>query len=303
MTQSFVQMPCLESGFFGFHHTVDSALQSLAALGVPAERVCLRMDGRGYPSRWVVAQDPPPGTELTPGVRITLTIAGLGYFHNLPVGMWDTGREGAAGTKEIVGTLDDPLQKAAHWLRQGARLFDLQPDNFAACSRWISLFGLTPDDWPQETWYNLSLLLPSVQRLAATEHGIRLMFQLLLHLPIHEIRYFPSSRSLPEADCSFLGAKFNRLGTDYVLGNEMEDLSGIMLRVGPISLPDYYACQHSETKQLISSVLDLCMSFHRRCWVSWLVADPGKSPRLGIEEENARLGINSHLGCPEPMEV
>ena len=61
-------MPCLESGFFGFHHTVDSALKVLSELGVSPSRITLRMDGRGLPSRWVVAQDPPPGSDLGPGV-------------------------------------------------------------------------------------------------------------------------------------------------------------------------------------------------------------------------------------------
>jgi len=303
MTQPLGQMPCLESGFFGFHHTVDSALQVLAALDVSAERISLRMAGRGYPARWVVAQDPPPGTELSPGVRITLSVAGLGYFHALPVAMWDSGGEHELGTQEIVGIVDDPLQKAGHWVREGARLFDLQPDNFEACSRWISLFGLNPDDWPPETWYDLSILLPSMQQLAATERGIRLVFQLLLQLPVQEVRYFPAFRSLPDRDCSLLGARLNRLGVDCIVGNELEDLAGLWLRVGPISLASYYDYQRPEKKRLVTSVLDLCVSCQRQCWVSWLVADREQAPRLGFEVENARLGINSHLGRPELVEA
>lgn len=303
MTDTIAQMPCLEDGFCGFHHTVDSALEVLAALQISPERISLRMAGRGYPSRWIVAQDPPPGRSLDPGARITLTVAGLGYFHNLPVGMWDTGGEHEPGTQEIVGIIDDPLQKSEHWVREGARLFDLQPDNFDACSRWISLFGLNPDAWPQETWYSLSMLLPSMQRLAATEHGIRLVFQLLLQLPIQEIRYFPTFRTLPDTECSLLGSSFSRLGTDCILGNEIEDLAGLWLRVGPISLGDYYANQGPPRKSLISSVLNLCVSCHRRCWVSWVVEDPKKAPRLGIEVKNARLGINSYLGSPELVEA
>lgn len=303
MSGTPLQMPCLESGSHGFHHTVDSALQVLAALNVSPERISLRMDGRGYPSRWLVGQDPPPGAELGPGVQITLTIAGLGYFHALPVGMWDTGGDQTLGTKELLGIIDDPLQKTGHWLREGARLFDLRHDDFEACSRWISLFGIDPQTWPPETWYNLSLLLPSLQRLAATEYGIRLLFQLLLDLPVQEVRYFPAFRQLPDQDCSLLGEKFSGLGTDFILGNEIEDLSGLLLRVGPVSLADYYAYQQREKKHLVGAVLDLCLSIQRRCWVSWLVADPQKAPRLGIEVENARLGINSHLGQPELVEA
>ncbi|HEY6370012.1 MAG TPA: type VI secretion system baseplate subunit TssG [Candidatus Sulfotelmatobacter sp.] len=303
MTETFAHMPSLESGFFGFHHTVDSALQVLAALDVSPERISLRMAGRGYPSRWIVAQEPSPGTELAPGVRITLSVAGLGYFHALPVAMWDSGGENELGTQEIVGLLDDPLQKAGHWVREGARLFDLQADHFEDCSRWISLFGLNPDDWPPEIWYDLAILLPSMRQLVATEPGIRLVFQLLLHLPVQEIRFFPAYRSLPDSDCSLLGARLNRLGVDCIVGNEVEDLAGVWLQVGPISLASYYDYQQSERKRLVTSVLNLCTTCQRKCWVSWLVADPEKAPRLGFEVENARLGINSHLGRPELVEA
>src|SRR5207245_7688773 len=127
---------------------------------------------------------------------IKLKVAGLGYFHALPVGMWDKGGESELGTQEILGALDDPLQKAAHWIREGARLFDLQPSNFTACARWMSLFGVNADEWPPETWYQISLLLPQMQKLAGTEIGIRLAFRLLLNLPIEQIRFVPARRQI-----------------------------------------------------------------------------------------------------------
>jgi hypothetical protein len=290
------KMPCFEYGFFGFHHTVDSALRILSDLGVSASRVTVRMAGRGFPSRWVVAQDPSPGSDLAGGEIVKLSVAGLGYFHALPVGMWDKGGEGGPGTQEIVELVDDPLQKAAHWIREGARLFDIRPDNFAACSRWISLFGLTPEQWPPETWYNLSLLLPSLQELAATENGIRLIFQLLLQLPVKEIRWFPSFRSLPVDDWSLLGEKSSRLGVDCIVGNRIEDLAGVLLVVGPVSLSTYVEFQREEKKRLFAAVIDLCLSCQRKSKVSWVVLDPEEAPRLGYEVKNARLGVNSHLG-------
>lgn len=303
MTDTSPRMPCFEFGFFGFHHTVDSALQVLAEMGVSPARISLSMAGRGYPSRWIVAQDPPPGSELHAGVSVKLSVAGLGYFHALPVGMWDRESETGPGTQGVVEVLDDPLQKAGHWVREGARLFDLQPENSESCARWIALFGLNPDDWPQETWYNLSLLLPSMQQIAATEYGIRLVFQLLLQLPVKEIRYFPTYRSLPEEQFSLLSESSCRLGVDYILGDAVEDPAGTWLVVGPISLDAYYDYQQREKKRLVTSVLNLCMSCQRKLRVTWLVEDPSKAPRLGFEVENARLGINSHLGRPELVQA
>ena len=303
MSDQTPKMPCFESGFFGFHHTVASALEVLAKMGVSPSRITLRMAGRGYPSRWVVAQEPPPGAELGRGTMVQLSIAGLGYFHALPVGMWDKGGEEKAGTQEILEVVDDPLQKASHWVREGARLFDLQPENLEACSRWVALFGLNPNDWPPESLYNLALLLPSMQEIAATERGVGLVFRLLLHVPVHEIRFFPSFRMLPEEEYSLLGGRFSQLSVDCILGDAVDDLAGVWLVVGPISLDDYYRFQQTENKRLVTSVLDLCTSCQRRCRVSWLVEDPAKGPRLGLEVENARLGVNSHLGRPELVEA
>jgi Type VI secretion, TssG len=303
MTGTAPRMPCLESGFAGFHHTLDSALRVLTELGVSPQRISIRMAGHGYPSRWIVAQDPRPGAELGAGVMVKLSVSGLGYFHTLPFGMWDKGAESELGTQEVVEILDDPLQKAGHWIREGARLFDLQPDDFNSCSRWISLFGLNPEDWPPEKWYNLSLLLPSLQRLAATEQGIRLFFQLLLELPVKDIQYFAGVRTLAETDYSLVGTRFCRLGVDCIVGNEVEDFSGTWLTVGPISLEKYYAFQQPEKKRLVTRVLDLCSSCQRQCCISWLVSDPDKAPQLGLEIANSRLGINSHLGRPELVNV
>jgi hypothetical protein len=297
MTDKAVVMPSFAAGFFGFRHTVSSALEVLAALGVPASRVTLRMAGLGDPSRWIVEQDPRAGTTLDGSVMITLSVAGPGYFHALPVGMWDRGAERELGTKEVVELLDDPLQKATHWMREGARLFELRPDNLAACGRWISLFGLNPDDWPTETWYNLSLLLPSIQELAATRHGIPLIFQLLLQLPVKEIAYFPSVRRLESQQRSLVGDRACRLGVDCIVGDRVDDLAGLELVIGPVTLAQYYDHQRGERRALLSRVLDLSVSCHRRCRVAWTVLDASRPPRLGCETENARLGINSHLGA------
>lgn len=303
MNKRALKMPCFESGFFGFHHTVASALEVLDRMGVSSSRISLRMAGRGYPSRWVVTQEPAPGADLGAGTTIQLSIAGLGYFHALPVGMWDKGGESHAGTHEILEVIDDPLQKAGNWVRDGARLFDLQPENLEACSRWITLYGLNPNDWPPETLYNLALLLPSMQQIAGTGYGVRLVFQLLLELPVKEIGHFPSFRFLPEQEYSLLGDRFGRLGVDSILGDQIEDLAGVRLVVGPISLDEYYQYQEPEKKRLVTALLDLCMPCQRKCWVSWLVEDQAKAPRLGLESENARLGINSHLGRPELVQA
>lgn len=300
MTEDHALMPDFAQGFHGFHHTLDSALAILSDLNVPPSRVTVRMSGRGYPTRWVVEQNPAPAQPLDPSVTIELSVAGTGYFHALPVGMWDTGGEAEPGTREIVELLDDPLQKAAHWVREGARLFDIQPDNLSACSRWIALFGLSPDAWPTDTWYNLAVLLPSLQSLAGKEHGIRFALELLLGLPLLEIRRSPSFRHLKEQDLSLLGSRYSRLGVDAVAGDRKEDLAKITLVLGLVPLATYYDFQEEQKHQLLKAVIGLVTNCYQRHAVAWKVEDPKSAMRLGHARQNAILGINSYLGSSIP---
>ena len=305
-----LRMPDFCLPYRGFHHTMDSALAALVDLGVAPSRVSVRMAGRGLPSCWIVEQSPRANVILSPDVDVSLSVAGLGFFHGLPVGMWYRGGEAGIGTQELVELLDDPIQKAAYWFREGARLFDIQPDNPEACRRWISLFGLNPDEWPSETWYRLSLLLPSLHRLAGREAGIRLAFQLLVGLPVAEIRNRPVFTMLGRADQTALGTKLSRLGVDCIVGDRLEDASEISLVLGPVTLDTYYEFELEENRRCVDGLLDLCMACHQRRTVglddvrqriSWIVLDPEKAPRLGMARDNAVLGINSYLGPPQPV--
>src|SRR5215469_3024267 len=156
-------MPDFSHSFYGFRHTVDSALEILSSLGLPPERISLRLAAPGLPSRWIRDQSPAPGAMVFPDTLVTLSIAGTGFFHHLPVGMRESGGEQEPGTGEVFEPLDDPLLKARHWVYEGATLFDISPDNPEACARWIEVFGLNPNQWPEEQLYPLALLLPSLQ--------------------------------------------------------------------------------------------------------------------------------------------
>jgi hypothetical protein len=294
--EAVARMPDLAQSFCGFHHTLDSALALLCELKIPLGRITLSMEGRGYPTRWIVEQSPPPGTELDAGAIIELKVAGLGYFHSLPVGMWDKGGEAEAGTQEIVELLDDPLQKAAHWIREGARLFDIHPDNPAACARWITLFGVSPESWPQETWYKLALLLPHLQSLAGTERGLRFAVNLLLDLPVKEIRRSPSFRYIAEDEFSRVGRQHSRLSVDSIVGDRKEELAKLILVLGPVPIKTYYEFAQDRQRKLLDAVLGLVATCYQQHTILWDVEDRARAPRLGQALQNGVLGINTHLG-------
>lgn len=290
------RMPDLSHAFSGFHHTLDSALSILCELNVPLDRVTVRMEGKGYPTRWIVQQTPPPGSKIDAGTTIELTVAGLGYFHALPVGMWDKGGEAEPGTQEILELLDDPIQKAAYWIREGARLFDIHPDHPAACARWMALFGVVPDDWPHDMWYRLALLLPSLQSLAGTERGVRFSLDLLLGLPVKEIRRSPSFRYIQEDDLSRVARHHTRLSVDSIVGDRKEELAKLTLVLGPVTLDTYFEFQEEPKRKLLESVLGLVATCYQKHTIAWDVKDRTRAPRLNFAKQNSILGINSHLG-------
>jgi hypothetical protein len=298
MTTHRPPMPDFAAGSYAFQHSIDSALRVLQDLDVPPSSVTIRMAGAGRPARSVVTQTPAPGTPIDGAEPIVLSVAGFGCSNALPVGMWDRGASTEPGTFEIVDLFDDPLQKAAHWLREGARLFDVKPDNLDACSRWIALFGLDPGEWPPTIWYSLALLLPALWRTADTHAGIRLAFRLLLELPVRDIHTIPNVRQIAAEDQTRLGVLASRLSLDCTVGSHIEDLSGLRLVIGPVPLTTYYEFHQPSQQQLLAHVIDLCVSSERHSESTWLVSDATRSVRLGHEAENGRLGINSYLRQP-----
>jgi hypothetical protein len=289
-------MPEMSAPQYGFRHTINSALETLEDLGVSPRRITIRMAGLGWPSGWVVGQKPEGGATLAPDTFVRLSVAGLGLFHRLPVGMWDRAGDGRIGTQEIVELFDDPFQKAAHWIWEGARVFDLRPDRPLACERWISLFGLNPSDWPEENWYELSLLLPALQQIAATESGMRAALRQLMGVEIVQItpwrRYLPIS---PKYCCTLTSHNY-QLGIDSVIGRRVEDLRGLDIRLGPMEIDRYDDLRTPANARRLAAAIELSIPLYQNWRLSYEVLDRNKAPLLGVANGNSRLGVNSYLG-------
>jgi predicted component of type VI protein secretion system len=237
-----------------------------------------------------------------PSVAITLWISGFGFFEALPHPMRESGGEAEMGTRELCQVFDDPLQKAAQWLRAGAPLFKIGPDKYAACRRWLALFGLESSSWPEEMLYPLALLAPALARMAGREVGIRLAFLFLLGLPIHAFHYHSAYRRLGLRQHSLLGSESSRLGRDFLIGDRQLDADSITIQLGPVPLDTYTGFQSEHGLRLISMILDVCMSAYQSHSIAWLVEDSSKAPRLGFATKNSRIGLNFHLGKEQAHE-
>jgi len=288
-------MPQFESPQYGYRHTVDSALFSLLALGVDPDRITMRKVGRGWTDRRIVAQE--PGSQSLIGSRdIMLSVAGDGLFDRLPTGFRDQGTDTEPGIDTLLQAFDDPSEKASSYVRQGGLYFDLRPDNPTGCGRWIRAFGIVPEDWPVETWYSLARFLPFVYRLAGQELGVRLGVKLLLGLEILRIEWGWQRTALADETLTRVGDTSTRLGTDFIVGQTVEDEAVLKIVFGPVTLAQYRRHQTEEMKRRLDLVFNLVLPCHLARLVKWIVGDPAFTPRLATEEENAVLGINMHLG-------
>jgi hypothetical protein len=295
-SKQYPAMPNFAQATAGFAHTVDSAIHVLDALGIAESRVTLRMAGPGRASLQVVRQSPVAGTSLTPSVDITLWISGFGFFDALPMPMRESGGEAEMGTRELCQVFDDPLQKAAQWLRAGAPLFKIGPERYAACRRWLALFGVDPSRWPEEMIYPLALLAPALTNMAGREVGIQLAFLFLLGLPVHAFQYRNAYRQIDSCECSLLGSRSSRLGQDFLVGDRQIDTDAVVIQLGPVSLETYIKFQSEDGVRLITMVQEITMSAYQTHSIAWLVEDANNAPRLGIGNQNSRIGLNSYLG-------
>ena len=293
-----LRMPALAGGTHAHLHSVDSALVSLAALGIPQSRIQLRRAGRdGLPPGTIVHQQPPAGAPLDAHTLVELDISGLGFNHALPVGMWDSGGEAAAGTREILEPFDDPLEKLKHWYHEGAPLFRIAPDDPQACVRWLALFGVDASVWPQPLWFRLASLMARMAQLSCSQQGWAFVLNVLLGLPVQSFQYKPAESKLPPAALSGLGARSSQLGLDMLLGDRVEEMARLTLELGSVTLATYeHFTETAEGSALLARTLALVMPCSVQYDLAWSVLDRGQAPRLGMADHNARLGINTHMG-------
>lgn len=294
----YPRMPAFAGGTHAHLHTLHSALDSLGTLGVPSNRIILRRQGRSLASAGtVVAQRPAPGEPLSPSTTVELEIAGLGFTHALPLGMWDSGGEAAAGTREILEPFDDPLEKLKHWFHEGAPLFRISPDDPQACARWLALFGVEAKEWPQSMWFRLASLIARMAQLSCSESGCAYVLESLLGLPVQSFTSRPNESTLPTESLSGLGSKSSRLGVDLLMGDRVEDIAKLHVELGPVPLPTYERfAETPEGQHLLQQTMDLLMPCSQPYEIGWAVQDQTRAPRLGMAEHNARLGINTHMG-------
>jgi predicted component of type VI protein secretion system len=132
--------------------------------------------------------------------------------------------------------------------------------------------------------------------LTGRESGLRLAMRMLLDLEIASIAWRPRRTLMDASDRSLLGSAMSRLGVDMIVGDGIDDEALMEITLRAETLDKFRRNQREEGQKRINQVMRLVAPYHWVYRIRWLIGDFDRAPRLGIEIENAVLGVNSHLG-------
>lgn len=296
-------MPALSEPHSHFHHTLSSAIESLLAIGVSVGRIRVRRRGREAPGFWVIAQSPAPGEPIE-GVReFLLDVAELGCFHRLPFGYRCFDDPARFGTADILAMFDDVFAHSRHMRDEASRLFDISPRRPAACARWLRLFGLEPEDWPEDKWFPVAVMAASLHTIAGTGAGLRWGLANLMRMELLSIRFGSDSTVLDAAEQTRLGQRFSRVGIDTIAGGKFLHPRRCVLRVRLRSVADYRDSCSEAGRRRTDSVMRLLLPLHLNYELDRVVGDPSLGCRLAGEPGPSRspdavLKITAYLGRP-----
>jgi hypothetical protein len=292
-----VMMPDLAGVRRTARHRVDSALLTLLRLGVDFGRIVLEAAGPGDSAGAVVAQDPPPGTPLTPVSRIALTVGGSGALDLMPFPLRDES-ETEFRADRLFAIFDNPALKLGFFLRQGGAYLALHPDEPLTARRWLEdLFSVSADPWPAERWHALARLVPRLHALGGTAAAVRVAMGAIFDLPVAEVRV--ARRVVPVAAPAVmrLGSRNGRLGFDAVLGGGIIGDARIEIVYGPLTLAQWRRHATPAAARERAALFPYILPAHLAVVVErWRVGDAAAGTRLDDAAMPALLGVNAYLG-------
>lgn len=293
-----VLMPNLVTPTRGVRHTIDSAFPTLERLGVPAERVVVESAGGGWLRGTIVRQRPVPGEPITARTRVVLHVAGTGSLESLPFPLRDAD-DREFRIDRLLALFDNPLLKLSYHLRDAGGYLTLRPGDDDGAVRWLEeVFHVASKEWPQELWYPLARLLPTLHRIAGRRQAIPLAFRLVFGLPVADVRTVPGIAPLPESQRTHLGRRNTHLGVDAVAGTGLHGETAVRVVFGPVPLDMYRRHLDPERRRQREALYGLTLPCHLRDKVSelWAVGSREDAARIGTEEFQPVLGVNCYLG-------
>jgi hypothetical protein len=279
-------------------HRLDSALLALLRLGVEHSRIVLESGGPGESDGAILAQDPAPGTTLTPNSRVVLRVGGPGGLDMMPFPLRDES-ETEFRLDRLFAIFDNPALKLGFYLRQGGGYLALHADEPLTARRWLEeLLALSAAPWPDARWHALARLLPQLHAIAGTALAVRVAMAGVFQLPVASVRVRRDLVPLPRAMSFRLGQANGRLGFDAMLGGGLVGDSQLEITYGPLSVAQWRAhdtpAMAAERAALLPSLLPMHLT--SRVIERWQVGSAADGTRLDDARRPPLLGINAYLG-------
>jgi hypothetical protein len=293
-------MPDLVSASRLFRHDVHSAVASLAALGIPLDRITLRYEAGGEPGR-VLAQLPAPGTPLDGARSIELRVAGTGTLYSLPYVLRDATEPGQMAVDTLAGVLDTALIRARLYVRQAGGHFLLQPGVPITALRWIQdVMRLDASPWSRDEWYRVARFLSALPNIAGRLDAVAVALRFVFGLPVAESSLRYARLPMRESLGTRLGERNGRLGVDAVVGNGLMAPHRLLVRVGPVPFTTYVQ-QHprASARQALYRLL-LPAFLPGGVEERWVVEPRSEGYRLNSREAPAMLGASAYLAGVPP---
>ena len=235
---STARMPDLVRISRGLRHTVDSALATLARLGL-ADRVFLEAAGPGGPPGSIVGQEPAAGTPLDER-GVTLRVAGPGGALHLPFAVRSRTRPGHSGeagaglppppleADRLLALFDDQVLRLASFVRRAGGYLRLDAARPEPARRWVEgVFQLPAGPWTPPQLQRLAGFLPRLHRRAGTAGGLVEALAVVLGLDACRVEVAERRPALPEEERTRLGTHATRLGVDALAGWDVPALAGL----------------------------------------------------------------------------
>ena len=239
MADAAVLMPDLAGLRRTARHRVDSAVLTLLRLGVDLGRIVLEAAGPGDSEGAVVAQDPAPGTPLTPVSRIALRVGGSGGLDLMPFPLRDAS-DTEFRVDRLFAIFDNPALKLGFFLRQGGAYLALHPDEPLTARRWLEdLFSISVTPWPEARWHPLARLVPRLHALGGTAAAVRVAMAAMFDLPVADVRVSRSVVPVSAPAELRLGARNGRLGFDAILGGGIVGDACVEITYGVLTLEQW----------------------------------------------------------------
>lgn len=280
-----------------FRHDVHSAIGSLAALGIPLDRVELRYEAGGEPGR-VLSQSPPPETRLDGTRRIELRIAGTGALYSLPYVLRDATEPGEMAVDSLASVLDTALMRARVYVQRAGGHFLLQPGVPVTALRWIQeVMRLDASAWSRDEWYRAARLLSALPSIAGRHDAVSIALRFVFGLPVAESRLRYARLPMRESIGTRLGVRNGRLGIDAVVGNGLVAPHCLTVRIGPVPLATYVQQHPRSAARLALYRLLLPVFLPGGVEERWVVEARSEGYRLNSREAPAMLGASAYLAA------